>query len=137
MASLPTNAVVLPKPKHTMLPVLVVLFLVSYGLMCMLVVEQGSTIDSQRFLIRQLLGDSSQLSHLKGKAFQQQHAQAQAQAQAQSNAHSQAQTPSTQVNPRENTKSERNAGKARRAAPQKPPKDTSDTVDERRMLISI
>jgi hypothetical protein len=40
------------KPKHTMLPLLTVLFLISYGLMTMLVVEQGRTIDAQRTLIR-------------------------------------------------------------------------------------
>ena len=33
-----------------MLPVFVVLFLVSYGLMTLLVVEQGRTIDNQRSL---------------------------------------------------------------------------------------
>jgi hypothetical protein len=130
------SAAVMPKPKHTMLPVLVVLFLISYGLMCLLVVEQGSTIDSQRFLIRQLLGDSTQLSAMKGKEFPKQRAEAQARAQA--NAHSQAQNPSSpQPTPQDRARNDRNAGKVRRPAPLRPPKDASDTVDERRALISI
>ena len=94
------NALVLPssspkpKSKHSMLPVLVFLFFVCWGLMSLLIVEQGRTIESQRTLIRSLFQDSSELSHLKGEASQKQHAEAQAQAEAK--AHSQSQTPSTQ-----------------------------------------
>src|SRR5580692_3865931 len=50
-----------------MLPILVVLFVVSYCLLTMLVFEQGQTIESQRTLIRAMLQDSSQLAALKGK----------------------------------------------------------------------
>ena len=42
------------KPGRSLLPVLTILFLVSYGLLTMLVVEQGRTIDSQRSLIQML-----------------------------------------------------------------------------------
>lgn len=52
------------------LPVLTVLFLISYGLMTMLIVEQGQTIESQRALIRELFRDSSELSAAKLKAQQ-------------------------------------------------------------------
>ena len=38
-------AVPVQRKKHNMLPVLVVLFLISYGLMTMLIIEQGRTID--------------------------------------------------------------------------------------------
>lgn len=158
------NAAVLPKPKNSLLPVLIVLFLISYGLMALLVVEQGRTIDSQRNLIRSLFDDSTQLTQMKGKAFQKQHAEAQAQAQAK--AHSQAQTPSTQIpssrtqtpsaqtplsqapltqaplaqtpltqdkdTPRGNAKSNRSAGKLRKAVPRKPPAGVADIMDERR-----
>ena len=62
-----SEASVFPKPKISMLPILVVLFLISYGLMSVLVVEQGRTIDSQRHLIRDLFNDSVQLSALKTK----------------------------------------------------------------------
>ena len=127
------------KPKHTLLPVLTVLFLVSYGLLTMLVVEQGRTIDSQRSLIRLLFDDSVQLSSLKGKAFQKQQAEAQAQAQKKAPpAHttqrdSQVQTPPTSRADAKN----HSTSKLRRPLPQKPPKDTSDEADERRTLISI
>src|ERR1700747_3372388 len=66
--------------KHGWLPLLTVLFLISYGLMTMLIVEQGQTIESQRALIRELFGDSKELSVMKLKA-NVEHAQA---AQAQS-----------------------------------------------------
>ena len=114
---------------------LTVLFLISYALMATLVVEQGRTIDSQRFLIKQLFRDSSELTGMKTSLFQKQRAQAQAQAEA--NAHSQAQAPSSQATPRDNAKSNRNPGKLRRPAPLRPPRNTSDVADERRALFSI
>lgn len=52
--------------KHPFLPLLTVLFLISYGLMTMLIVEQGNTIESQRLLIRQLFSDSAELTAMKG-----------------------------------------------------------------------
>ena len=121
------------KPKHTMLPLLTVLFLISYGLMTMLVVEQGRTIDAQRTLIRQLFGDSSELTALKGTAGQKHNAEVQAQAKAQSKS----QPPSSGATTGDNAKSGHPTGKVRRQVPQKPPQVTSDTQDERRALISI
>jgi hypothetical protein len=50
-----------------MLPLLVILFIVSYGILTMLVFEQGRTIESQRSLIREMLKDSTQLAALKDK----------------------------------------------------------------------
>jgi len=50
-----------------LLPLLVILFIVSYAILTLLVFEQGQTIESQRSLIRQLLRDSTQLAALKGK----------------------------------------------------------------------
>ncbi len=49
------------------LPLLVILFIVSYGILTLLVFEQGRTIESQRGLIREMLKDSTQLATLKGK----------------------------------------------------------------------
>src|SRR5271170_3619811 len=49
------------------LPLLVILFVVSYSILTMLVFEQGQTIESQRTLIREMLKDSTQLATLKGK----------------------------------------------------------------------
>ena len=101
----------------------------------MLVVEQGRTIDSQSFLIKELFKDSSELTGMKVSLFQKQRAQAQAQAEA--NVQSQAQTPSSEATPRDNAKSGRNPGRLRRPAPLKPPRNTSDVADERRALFSI
>ena len=64
-----TDAPVAPK-KHGWLPLLTILFLISYGLMTMLIVEQGRTIESQRALIRELFRDSKELSAVKMKAAQ-------------------------------------------------------------------
>jgi len=58
--------------KNGWLPLLTVLFLISYGLMTMLIVEQGQTIESQRALIRELFRDSTELSATKMKAHQDQ-----------------------------------------------------------------
>jgi len=110
------------KAKHTLLPLLTVLFLISYGLMVMLIVEQGKTIDTQRYLIRSLFSDSSQLTALRNGVIQKHNNEAQAKARAQSAVpQGRAKSKASNVRP----------------LPQKPPKDTSDTADERRSLITI
>jgi hypothetical protein len=55
------------KRPAAILPLLVILFIVSYGILTLLVFEQGQTIESQRSLIHEMLKDSSQLATLKGK----------------------------------------------------------------------
>jgi hypothetical protein len=127
-----------PKSKHSLLPVLIVLFLISYGLMSLLAVEQDRTIASQRSLITSLLGDSSELSSLKGKLIQKQYAQAQAQAKA--GAHSQAQTPPAQAPLTPDipgAQSSHNGGKVRKPVPPKPPLGIADIVDGRRIMKTI
>jgi hypothetical protein len=139
-----------PKRKHSLLPVLIVLFLISYGLMCLLAVEQDRTIASQRWLIRSLLSDSSELSSIKGKMVQKQYADAQAQAKAGSRSQAQTpltQTPSTQApmtqvpmtqdKPGAAAQSSHNAGKTRKTMPPKPPLGISDIVDGRRIVKTI
>jgi len=131
------------KPGHSLLPALIILFLVSYGLLTMLVVEQGRTIDSQRGLIQMLFSDSVELTGMKGKENQRRQAEAQART------HSQMKPPPAQAAPRNpqgqsptsnppqaGTKSQ-STSKLARPLPQKPPKSTADQDDERRMLISI
>jgi cytoskeletal protein RodZ len=84
-----------PPKKRSWLPLLTVLFLISYGLMTMLIVEQGATIESQRALIRELFRDSTELSSMKVKAQQEARlANSEAKTQAPS---SQIQAPSTQT----------------------------------------
>jgi hypothetical protein len=131
------------KPGRTLLPVLTILFLVSYGLLTMLVVEQGRTIDSQRSLIQTLFQDSVELTGMKGKANQKLQAEAQARIQAQKkSAPTQAAPPNLQEQapssnpPRAGAKNQ-STSKMRRPLPQKPPKAAADDGDERRMLISI
>jgi hypothetical protein len=70
------NSTVLPKRKHSLLPVLIVLFLIAYGMMTMLIIEQGNTINSQQLVIRQLFSDSVQLSALRAQAAKKQQAKA-------------------------------------------------------------
>jgi len=45
----------------------VILFIFSYTILAMLVVEQGRTIETQRGLLREMLKDSTQLASLKSK----------------------------------------------------------------------
>jgi hypothetical protein len=124
------GAEVIEKPKRTLLPLLTVLFLISYGLLTMLVVEQARTIDSQRGLIRDLFQDSVQLSGIREKAVLKKNADAMAK----SNSH--AKTPPAPSAPRPEIQN-RSTSKLRRPMPQRPPKDTSGEGDQRRMLISI
>jgi hypothetical protein len=139
--------------KHGWLPLLTVLFLISYGLMTMLIVEQGQTIESQRALIRELFHDSTELSAIKMRA-QRQFAQmpsAKTQAplaNAPGNQPS-TQTPSTQIPSTQAPNSQApssQAGPQRRspnaAATQKPhfrmpSKPAQDLVDDVRTLIAI
>ncbi len=69
------------KPRSRMFPVLVFLLLACYGIMTLVLVEQGSVIQSQRNLIQQLSQDSQQLASLKGqeaaqRAIEKKHAKA-------------------------------------------------------------
>ncbi|HZE26022.1 MAG TPA: hypothetical protein VE083_01490 [Terriglobales bacterium] len=122
-----------------MLPVLTILFLISYGLMTLLIVEQGNTIQSQRSLIQQLLGDSTELSAMKGKARQEEQAAfAQAQkAQTQAQTNPEVQAPSTQAAPAEKARTANKGGKVQRPEPERPPVPASDIADARRSLMSI
>jgi hypothetical protein len=126
-----------------MLPVLVVLFVFSYGLMTLLIVEQGSTIQSQRMLIQQLLGDTHELASMKGKAIREQALSRQAQSQATQKTDPQA--PSTRARSNETPSAQaatpktqpNHSGKLQRPLPPRPPKPASDLVDVRRNLSSI
>ena len=132
-----------PKGKHSLLPVLVVLFLISYGLMALLAVEQDRTIASQRSLITSLFGDSAELSSLKGKFIRKQQIQAQAEARARSQGHSSSaqapstQTPSTQDAPAGTAQNNRNAAKLPKGVPKRPPLGVADIVDGRRIVKTI
>ena len=121
-----------PKPRHSALPILVVLFVISYSLMTLLVFEQARTIESQRGLIHSLFQDSSQLSRLKIEALQNQRAAAQAQAEAAE--HSQGKTPSTQDKKQDLSKAGPGAGKHRQVLPQPDIEDSS--LDHARRFVN-
>jgi hypothetical protein len=57
-----------PKKRRSLLPLLTVVFIASYALMTMLIVEQGGVIQQQRNLIKVLQTDSTELWAIKGKA---------------------------------------------------------------------
>ncbi len=115
----------IPKRKHSMLPLLTVLFLVSYGLMVLLVVEQNRTITSQRWLITELMSDSKELTSLKTKMLADRR-----NAEKHATPKTESQTPSTQAVPQSKSKT-------RRSTADRPPKLTSDTPDVRRAVNMI
>jgi hypothetical protein len=118
--------------KRSLLPVLTILFLFSYGLMTVLIVEQGSVIQSQRNLIKVLTRDSTELWMGKGKAIGDQQtarSKAQSRAQAPSSQAPSSQAPSSRVVPQRHAQS--------RTGKVLPPVPASDLVDRRRALTSI
>ncbi|MBZ5684482.1 MAG: hypothetical protein LAP86_05555 [Acidobacteriia bacterium] len=136
-----------PRKKLGWLPLLTVLFMISYGLMTMLIVEQGQTIESQRALIRELFRDSTELSSVKMKAqTERNHAQALAQNPSSQNPSTQApssqapsiqapmkQAPSSQAGPQQRAQNQAKP----KADFQMPSKPAADLADHRRALITI
>jgi hypothetical protein len=155
ISSVPAIDAPAAQKKQSWLLLLTVLFLISYGLMTMLIVEQGKTIESQRSLIRQLFRDSQELSAVR-KA-QQESAQPEVSTQTPAtdnrsqNRSSQApstQYPSTQAPTRHAPSAQAGAqsapqrGSQKEASKQKPQvrmpsKQASDLVDDVRSLIAI
>ena len=136
----------LPRKRRGWLPLLTILFCISYGLMTMLIVEQGATIESQRSLIRELFRDSTELSASKMKAQQDKNAARRSPA---PSAKAQNQTPSTQD---PSTQDHSNQAPSSQAAPQHgkqnpaqkakplfqmPSRPAADLADDRRALITI
>ncbi len=141
-------AIAAPKKKRSLLPLLTVLFVFSYALMTMLIIEQGSTIQSQSNLIKVLAPDSRELWSQRGKALgDRQKATARAQAQGRmddpstqipSNKIPSTQSPSappTQVVPQ--PRAQGRAGKSAKPQSQLPPVPASDLLDQRRSLHTI
>jgi hypothetical protein len=140
--------IAVPKKKRTLLPLLTVLFVISYGLMTVLIVEQGSVIQSQGNLIKVLMRDSTELWAAKGKAIgDEQAARSQAQSRGQvpsiqtpsiqtpSTQIPSTQAPSTQAAPQRHSQNQ--AGKVAKPGLQVPPLPASDLTDQRRALRTI
>ncbi len=131
------------RKRHGWLPLLTVLFLISYGIMTMLIVEQGATIESQRALIRELFKDSAELSAARKSA------QAAAQASAGKSQSQTTQNPSSTPSAQAPAKQAPSSQAAPQAAPQHrmqsqqrtpfqmPSRPASDLNDDRRALIKI
>jgi hypothetical protein len=142
--------IAVPAKKRSLLPLLTVLFLFSYGLMTVLIIEQGSVIQSQRNLIKVLGRDSTELWSARGKAIgDQESARAQAQSRAQAPS-APAQTPSTQSPSSQSPsthapstqevpqhRSQNRTGKIAKPETQVPPVPASDLSDRRRSLNTI
>ncbi|MFY9743619.1 MAG: hypothetical protein WA252_04855 [Candidatus Sulfotelmatobacter sp.] len=139
-----TAAVVVeaPKKKRTLLPLLTVVFLVSYALMTLLIVEQGAAIQSQSNLIRVLMPESRELWGMKGKAIADKAAKDRAKGRTQG---STAQTPTAQAPtaqaqanaaPQRGPQARAHADKATKPQVQFPPIPASD-LDPRRTVRTI
>jgi hypothetical protein len=120
--------VVAPKKKRNLLPLLTVVFVISYVLMTMLIVEQGAAIQSQSNLIKVLMPDSRELWGLKGKAIADKAAKEQAQA------HSQA--PAAQAPAGKQSHPQSHVDKATKAPVQFPPIPAAD-LDPQRTVRTI
>lgn len=125
--------------KRGWLPLLTVLFLISYGLMTMLIVEQGATIESQRALIRELFRDSTELTAMKMKQAASVDPNAPAKNQTQNPS---TQIPSTQAPGKQAPSSQvvpqgRAQNESQKPQFQPPSRPASDLADQRRALITI
>jgi hypothetical protein len=112
-----------------MLPILIVLFVLSYVILTMLVFEQGQTIESQRGLIREMLKDSSQLASIKSKLARDESQRSQEKASASAPSSSE---PQKDPAPKATVKDPRHPGKSAHTMRQAPGKPASDLEDVRR-----
>jgi hypothetical protein len=120
----------------TLLPLLVILFIVSYGILTLLVFEQGRTIESQRILIRGMLQDSTQLASLKGKLARDESKKSQDKPSAQADhkdADSGTRSPDNSApGAKGSDKEKQRPGKSSRSMREVPGKPASDLTDVRR-----
>ncbi|MGD0414900.1 MAG: hypothetical protein ABSA80_06065 [Terriglobales bacterium] len=114
-----------------MLPLLVILFIVSYGILTMLVFEQGQTIESQRSLIREMLKDSTQLAALKDKLARDESKRVQDQGAAQAD-HKDADSGNPAAGVKGSDKGTKRPGKSEHSMKEVPGKPAGDLQDVRR-----
>lgn len=113
------------------MPLLVILFIVSYGILTMLVFEQGQTIESQRSLIREMLKDSTQLAALKSKLARDEGKQMQEKASVPAQPNS-ADSGNSAAGTKGSDKETKRPGKSARSMKQVPGKPAADLEDVRR-----
>jgi hypothetical protein len=123
------------KKQRSLLPLLTVLFIFSYGLMTVLIVEQASAIESQHSLIKILMRDSTELWAERGRAITEKQM-----AKGKHQAAPAPQAPSTQGPSRNAPTSQGQQSRAEKAAKpevQVPPVPAADLSDQRRSLRTI
>jgi hypothetical protein len=120
------------KTRGALLPLLVILFLISYGILTLLVVEQGRTIDAQRNLLREMLKDSTQLASLKNKLAREDSGQPRDKATTQSDQKEAVSGSSPSVAPKMPSKETKHPGKTARTLKSIPEKPAADLQDVRR-----
>jgi hypothetical protein len=126
-----------PKTRGALLPLLVVLFLISYGILTLLVVEQGKTIEAQRSLLREMLKDSQQLATLKDRLAREVPVQSHDKATAsteQKQAVSGSSTSSAPKAPGKETKRPGKSAQIKKEAPEKPAADLQDVRRSTRVI---
>ena len=114
-----------------------VLFLISYGILTLLVVEQGKTIEAQRSLLREMLKDSQQLAMLKDKLAREVPVQARDKAAAsteQKQAVSGTSPSATPKAPGKETKRQGKSAQIKKEAPEKPAADLQDVRRSTRVI---
>jgi hypothetical protein len=132
-----SNQVPREKPV-SLLPLLTILFILSYAMLTYLVVQQATTIDSQRVLIRQLLGDSLELSAMKNKTAQPvAPGQNQIPAQVQPQPQVQPQAPVTSAQPKAGTAANSQREMKKHPQPERPSKNTGVVLDARRVTFNL
>ncbi len=118
------------------LPLLTVLFCISYGLMTLLIVEQGRTIESQRALIGELFRDSMALNHLRMKSVEEQREAKDSQTRKPESPAMQAparnSTPSSQAVPQSRVRNQKEVPRQL-----DPPRPAADQAQDRRALVRI
>jgi hypothetical protein len=109
-----------------------VLFIVSYGILTLLVVEQGHTIEAQRSLLREMLKDSRQLASLKDKLAREVAVQTPEKIPAQAGQNETSTTSVPSVTPKSPNKVPKRPSKSARIRKEVPEKPAADLQDVRR-----
>jgi hypothetical protein len=140
------------RPRRSFVPLLMVLFVICWGLLTVLVVLQDRQIDAQRQLIHLYLAQtvpvrlhasphSATLVNPSPKAasdvFVKPGSGAQLPLSQVPSKEAASQSPSSQVKPQANAKPGRSSRKARKSLPMRPPAELTDPSDMRRVSVSI
>ena len=123
------------KTRASLLPLLIILFVASYAILTMLVVEQGRTIEAQRSLLKEMLKDSTQLADLKDKLARADSEHSQTKPGAQATRKEEKEKASGNVGsaaPKSPSSEARRPGKSARTSKQIPERPAEDLQDARR-----